>query len=89
MFRLKNNASYYCGKRFPLKCSPQICPFGKELHHILVKHDFRAKMVWLMPGKHLVTPGEAWEALKNGEAEYVVKSFSLSIGGRRRGKGRA
>ena len=89
MFRLKNGREFYCGKRYPLKCRPEICPFGQELWRILVKNDFRAKMAWLMPGHHLVTPEEAWEALRNGEAEYVVKSFSLSVGVRGRGQGRA
>ena len=81
MFRLKVGREYYCGKRFPLKCSPQVCPFG-ELYAFLVKNDFRAKMAWIMPGNHLVSPREAVEALKSGEAEYVVKSISLRVGGR-------
>jgi len=78
MFRLKHNGEYICGKRYPLKCSAAVCPFGK-LHKILVKTDFRSKMFWLMPGKHLVGLEEAIEALQNGEADYVVKSFSIGV----------
>jgi len=86
MFRLKHNGEYVCGKRYPLKCSPTICPFGRELHRILVKTDFKAEAFWLMPGRHLVSLEEAIEALQSGEADYVVKSFSIGVA--RNGKGK-
>jgi hypothetical protein len=35
-----------------------------------------------MPGNHLVTIKEAIDALKNGSAEYVVKSIAIEVGGR-------
>jgi len=78
MFRIKHNGAYICGKRYPLECSPSVCPYG-QLYNMLVKTDFKSEMVWIMPGKHLVSIDEAIEALRNGEAEYVVKSFSIGV----------
>ena len=83
IFRLKHNGSYLCGKRYPLACSSNICPFA-QIYDILVKNDFKTDKVWLMPGNHLVTIREAIDALKSGAAEYVVKSISIEVA--KRGK---
>ena len=83
IFRLKHNGSYLFGKRYPLTCSSNICPFA-QIYDILVKNDFKTDKVWLMPGNHLVTIREAIDALKSGAAEYVVKSISIEVA--KRGK---
>jgi len=86
IFRLNYNGRHLCGKRYPLFCSPEVCPFG-QLWQALVKNDTKATAYWLMPSNQLVqTIDEALEALKNQQAEYVVKSFSINIAKKRRRK---
>ncbi len=72
---------YVCGKRYPLRCMPDICPFGRERWQILVNRDFKSDSYWLMPVMSRVSRAEALNALEEGNAEYVVKAFSLSIAG--------
>ncbi len=86
MFRIRNGSRYHCGKRYPLACSPEICPFGSSLWRILVNRDFKAERFWLMPGMRQATREEAWRALRSSEAEYVVKAVSFRVGGRRGAK---
>ncbi|MEM3448344.1 MAG: hypothetical protein QXO75_05265 [Nitrososphaerota archaeon] len=78
MFRIKYEGEYLCGKRYPLKCMPGVCPFG-ELWKVLVRSDFKSDFYWLMPGRHLVGLNEAIDALRNSHAEYVVKSFNIGV----------
>lgn len=87
IFRIMMDGRYVCGKRFPLRCMPDICPFGRERWRILVNRDFKAESYWLMPSMSRVSREDALHALEEGEAEYVVKAFSLSIAGGRRGGG--
>ncbi len=80
IFRVSKNRKYFCGKRYPLHCAPQVCPFGEILWQGLVNRDFKVESFWLMPGMRLVSAEEAWEALRSNEAEYVVKRFSFRVG---------
>ena len=83
IFRIMINGRYSCGKRYPLRCSSEICPFGKEIWRMLVNRDFKTNRFWIMPGMREATYEEALHALKAGEAEYVVKAITFSIGGGR------
>ena len=85
IFRIMADSRYVCGKRYPLRCGPDICPFGRERWRILVNRDFKSDSYWLMPAMSRVSRAEALNTLKEGGAEYVVKAFSLSIA---RGEGR-
>ncbi|MEM2591145.1 MAG: hypothetical protein QXI60_01010 [Thermofilaceae archaeon] len=85
IFRYKHNGLYMCGKRYPLECRPDVCPFG-DLWQVLVRRDERVKMYWIMPGQHLVSLADAVAALQSGEAQYIVKSISMYVGRGRHGK---
>ncbi|GBC68385.1 hypothetical protein HRbin01_00066 [archaeon HR01] len=81
IFRISRTRKYFCGKRYPLPCSPQVCPFGDVLWRGLVNRDYKAETFWLMPEMRPATPEEAWNALRTGAAEYVVKEMSFRVGG--------
>lgn len=80
-FRLLRGRNYFCGKRYPLPCSPGICPFGPILWQSLVNRDFKPSKYWLMPSmQHVDSMEEAWRGLASGEALYVVKEIVYRVG---------
>ena len=85
IFRIMIDTRYCCGKRYPLRCSPDICPFGRERWRILVNRDFKTDRYWLMPSMENATREEAINALRGGDTEYVVKALSLTFRGRKHG----
>ncbi|MCS7137305.1 MAG: hypothetical protein NZ941_02930 [Candidatus Caldarchaeum sp.] len=81
IFRICRGRKYYCGKRYPLPCSPQVCPFGDVLWHSLVNRDYKPSRYWLMPSMtHVESVEEAWRCLSSGDAEYVVKEIVYRVG---------
>jgi hypothetical protein len=82
IFRIPRGRKYFCGKRYPLNCSPSICPFGDVLWQGLVNRDYKPTGYWSMPSmQHTGNPEEAWRLLASGEAEYVVKDIVFRVGG--------
>lgn len=81
IFRVLRGRNYFCGKRYPLPCTPNVCPFGEILWQSLVNRDFKPSRYWLMPSmEHVETSDEAWRGLASGEALYVVKQIVYRVG---------
>jgi hypothetical protein len=81
IFRISRGRKYYCGKRYPLPCSPNVCPFGDVLWQGLVNRDYKPSRYWVMPSMTQVDSAEeAWRSLASGEALYVVKEIVYSVG---------
>ena len=76
-FRIKYNGNYHCGKRIPLECSPDICPFGPETWLEIAKNDKSVEKVWVMPRYEMMSVDEAFEIAKANPKIYLVKSISL------------
>ncbi|MEM4189998.1 MAG: hypothetical protein QW544_05750 [Candidatus Caldarchaeum sp.] len=82
IFRIGRGRKYFCGKRYPLPCSPNVCPFDQILWQSLVNRDFKPSRYWLMPSmQHANSQEEAWKSLASGEALYVVKEIVYRLGG--------
>jgi hypothetical protein len=84
IYRIKNNGRYFCGKRVPLPCSKDVCPFGEKWEY-LVKHDKKnGKYFWVCKktGKIEKTEDleEAFKKVRSGEADYVCKSMNFRFG---------
>jgi len=75
-FRIKYNGDHYCGKRIPLECSPDVCPFGPEAWVELVKRDKNVERVWIMPKFELMTIEEGFELARADPKIYLVKAMS-------------
>ncbi|MCS7145337.1 MAG: hypothetical protein RMJ28_06970 [Nitrososphaerota archaeon] len=83
IYRIRADGRFLCGARPPLTCSRSVCPFGPTLWERLIKHDAQSQTLWMMPEMRIIKASE----LDLGKLEpgaYLVKSVSLSVGGRRR-----
>lgn len=83
IYRIRIGDRVLCGARPPLTCSRSVCPFGPILWERLIKHDSQSELLWMMPEMRIIKASE----LDLGSLEpgaYLVKSVSLSVGGRRK-----
>ena len=94
IYRIKVKGKYYCGKRIPLECKPEVCPFGEKRWQILVKKDRgdKAKHYWVCKKsgevERIEDVEEAVKRVKQGEGSYVCRAMTFRFVGRRRKKRR-
>jgi len=94
IYRIKIKGKYYCGKRIPLECKPEVCPFGEKRWQVLVKKDRgdKAKHYWVCKKsgevERIEDVEEAVKRVKQGEGSYVCRAMTFRFVGRRRKKGK-
>jgi hypothetical protein len=81
IYRIKSNGRYFCGKRVPLACSREVCPFGEKWEYLVKKDERQGKYFWVCrkTGKIEKTEDleEAFKKVKEGEGDYICKSMSF------------
>ena len=90
IYRIKIKGKYYCGKRIPLECKPEVCPFGIRHWQVLVKRDQgdREKHYWVCKKsgevERIEDAEEAVKKVKQGEGNYVCRAVTYRFVGKRR-----
>ncbi|MEM4591759.1 MAG: hypothetical protein QW555_08025 [Nitrososphaerota archaeon] len=77
-YRVKHNGVYFCGKRVPLRCAPDICPYS-DLYYELVKNDRNSETVWLMPRQEKMRVDEALAIARSDATLYIIKPACFKI----------
>lgn len=94
IYRIKVKGKYLCGKRVPLCCKPEVCPFGPERWKILVKKDRgdKRKHYWVCRRSGEVEKvddvEEAVKKVKEGEGSYICRAMSFRFVGKKRKVGK-
>lgn len=83
IYRVRTEERIVCGARIPLNCSRNVCPFGPALWERLIRHDTQSQLLWIMPEMKIVKTSDL-DLGKLEHGAYLVKSVTLSTGGRRR-----
>lgn len=91
IYRIKYNNKWLCGKRVPLECRVEVCPFGPEKYAILVRQKEKdVKYFWVHKRVGEVEKvddvEEAVKKVRDGEGEYIVRGMVYRITDFFRGK---
>ncbi|MEM4342517.1 MAG: S8 family serine peptidase [Candidatus Caldarchaeum sp.] len=94
IYRLKVGRHFFCGKRPPLECAENVCPFGPLVWSKIVYESNEASCVWRVAGSRFersTDVEQAWKDLAKGDVECVCYGRTLKRRRKRklRGRGKA
>ncbi|MEM4183915.1 MAG: S8 family serine peptidase [Candidatus Caldarchaeum sp.] len=94
IYRLKVGRHFFCGKRPPLECGEEICPFGPVVWAKIVNGRNETSYVWRVVGSRFERSSDveqAWKDLAKGDVEFVCYGRTLKRRRKRklRGRGKA
>lgn len=80
IYRIRVGKAHQCGKRIPLSCQREVCPFGPRKWEYLVRHGVgEARYFWVYKKsgeiERVEDAEEAVNRVRRGEGEYVVKGI--------------
>lgn len=84
IYRIKFGNTWLCGKRIPLACLREVCPFGPKKREYLIRrriNETRYYWIYKRSGEieRIEDVEEAVKKVKSGEGEYVVKGLYYKL----------